>query len=193
MKRWSRRSSVSRSSFDSNNLPILFAARMRRFIQQGLLILAVTLLMAACAAPQKTMQTADQAVGQWMGRLSLQIQSEPAQSFSASFELRGQASAGELVLISPLGNTLGILRWSPSEALLDSGGGKVQRFSSVDELMMQSTGAALPVEALFSWLRGTQANVSGWSADLSRYDDGRITAKRVLPTPQADLRVVLDR
>lgn len=166
---------------------------MHRLILQRLLLLAVSLLMAACAAPQKTIQNSGLTADQWMGRLSLQIQSEPAQSFSASFELKGQPSAGELVLISPLGNTLGILRWSPGEALLDSGGGKIQRFSSVDELMMQSTGAALPVEALFSWLRGTHANVNGWSADLSRYDDGRITAKRVQPTPQADLRVVLDR
>ena len=88
---------------------------------------------------------------------------------------------------------LGVLRWAPGEALLDSGNGKVQRFASVDELMAQATGAAVPLGALFAWLRGENAAASGWSADLSRYQDGRISAKRSQPAPQADLRVVLDQ
>ena len=129
----------------------------------------------------------------WTGRISLQVQSEPAQSFSASFELKGRADRGELTLISPLGNVLGVLRWSPGEAVLDSGGGKVQRFASVDELMAQATGAAVPIDALFAWLRGDNAIASGWSADLSRHQEGRISAKRSQPAPQADLRVVLDQ
>ena len=129
----------------------------------------------------------------WTGRISLQVQSEPAQSFSASFELKGRAERGELTLISPLGNVLGVLRWSPGEAVLDSGGGKVQRFASVDELMAQATGAAVPIDALFAWLRGDNAAASGWSADLSRHQEGRISAKRSQPAPQADLRVVLDQ
>jgi outer membrane lipoprotein LolB len=128
-----------------------------------------------------------------MGRISLQIQSEPAQSFSASFELKGRAERGELTLISPLGNVLGILRWSPLEATLDSGSQQVQRFSSVDALMAQATGAAVPLSALFAWLQGDNANVSGWSADLSRHSEGRILAKRAQPAPQAELRVILDQ
>lgn len=128
-----------------------------------------------------------------MGRISLQIQSDPAQSFSASFELKGKAEQGELTLISPLGNVLGILRWSPLEATLDSGSQPVQRFSSVDALMAQATGAAVPLSALFAWLQGDNANVSGWSADLSRHGEGRISASRAQPAPQAELRVILDQ
>jgi outer membrane lipoprotein LolB len=129
----------------------------------------------------------------WSGRISLQVQSEPAQSFSASFELKGRPERGELSLISPLGSVLGVLRWSPGEAVLDSGNGKIQRFASVDELMAQATGAAVPLAALFAWLQGEPAGASGWSADLSRHKDGRISAKRSDPAPQADLRVVLDQ
>ena len=129
----------------------------------------------------------------WTGRISLQVQSEPPQSFSASFELKGRAERGELSLISPLGNVLGVLRWSHDEAVLDSGNGKVQRFASVDELMTQATGAAVPLDALFAWLQGDNAAASGWSADLSRQKEGRISAKRTEPAPQADLRVVLDQ
>jgi outer membrane lipoprotein LolB len=35
--------------------------------------------------------------------------------------------------------------------------------------------------------------VAGWNADLSRFSEGRIAARRVEPAPQADLRLVLDR
>ncbi len=121
------------------------------------------------------------------------MQSEPVQSFSASFELKGQPERGELTLLSPLGNVLGILRWSPGEALLDSGNQQIRYFSSIDELMEQATGAAVPLSALFAWLQGDNASVSGWSADLSRLGEGRISATRNQPRPQADLRVVLDQ
>ena len=161
------------------------------------LLLACTLttifLIAGCARDVTAKPSNDSKVGFWSGRISLQIQSEPAQSFHAGFELRGEAERGELTLISPLGNILGVLRWSPVEAVLDSGGQKMQRFDSVDALMAQATGAAVPMSALFAWLDGTNANVSGWSADLSRRAEGRITAKRSQPSPAADLRVVLDQ
>lgn len=121
------------------------------------------------------------------------MQSDPVQSFSASFELKGQPERGELTLLSPLGNVLGILRWSPDEALLDSGHQQIQHFSSIDELMERATGAAVPPSALFAWLQGINASVSGWSADLSRRGEGRISASRAQPRPQAELRVVLDQ
>jgi outer membrane lipoprotein LolB len=150
-------------------------------------------LITACAQLPRAATQQGMKSELWTGRISLQVQSEPAQSFSASFELRGQAERGELSLISPLGSVIGVLRWSPGEAILDSGNGKVQRFASVDELMAQATGAAVPMGALFAWLQGDNAAASGWSADLSRYQDGRISAKRIQPAPQADLRVVLDQ
>jgi outer membrane lipoprotein LolB len=54
----------------------------------------------------------------WSGRLSLSVRSEPAQSFSAGFELSGRPEAGELLLSTPLGTTLAQARWSPGQALL---------------------------------------------------------------------------
>jgi outer membrane lipoprotein LolB len=121
------------------------------------------------------------------------VQTDPVQSFSASFELKGQPERGELTLLSPLGGVIGILRWSPDEALFDSGNQKIQYFSSIDELMERATGAAVPPSALFAWLQGNNASVSGWSADLSRLGEGRISATRTQPRPQADLRVVLNQ
>lgn len=173
-------------------MPLFVRTRLAHlaFLCAGIL---APLLIAGCA--QTTGATGQNSLKKevWSGRISLQVQSEPTQSFSASFELKGQPERGELTLISPLGNVLGVLRWSPGEAVLDSGNGKVQRFASVDELMAQATGASVPVAALFAWLQGEPASASGWSADLSRHKEGRISAKRTQPAPQADLRVVLDQ
>jgi len=168
----------------------LFLAHHLRAAALGALLAAV-FLFAGCAQPVRTSTTGAEKT--WAGRISMQVQSEPAQSFSAGFELKGQAERGELALTSPLGNVLGILRWAPGEALLDSGNGSVQRFYSIDQLMVQATGAALPLPALFAWLAGDNATAAGWSVDLSRQSEGRLTAKRTQPLPVVDLRVALDR
>ena len=162
-------------------------------------VLYATLLIAGCAYKQgatgindakKEVQTGV-STALWAGRISLQLQSEPPQAFFAGFELKGQAEAGELTLISPLGSILGILRWSPTEAILEQGS-STKRFTSTDELLLQATGAAVPLPALFDWLAGVNTAAPGWAADLSQQANGRITAKRVAPAPQADLRIVLD-
>jgi outer membrane lipoprotein LolB len=127
----------------------------------------------------------------WSGRLSLQVQSEPAQSLSAAFELKGAADRGELRLSTPLGTTLLTARWSPTEALLEAEN-QIRRFPDIDTLLLQATGASVPVAALFEWLKGRQGEAEGWSADLSRHADGRIAARRTLPAPAAQLRIVLD-
>ena len=155
--------------------------------------LFVTILVAGCARPTSATALNSLRNELWTGRISLNVKSEPEQSFSAGFELKGQSERGELTLISPLGNVLGVLRWAPGKAELDSGNRNIQRFDSVDALMLQATGAAVPLTALFAWLQGDNATASGWSADLSRQGEGRINATRMQPLPQADLRVVLDR
>ena len=168
--------------------------------RRGAAILFATLFIAGCASntratdPKDTSLATEQA---WAGRISLQVQGTPdgvaPQSFSASFELSGQPERGALTLISPLGNVLGVLRWVPGEAVLDPGNGRLQRFTSVESFLAQNTGAAVPMTALFGWLQGDNTPVPGWTADLSRHNEGRIAARRDQPTPQADLRVVLDR
>lgn len=155
--------------------------------------LLATFLLAGCAGTRKIASQNDQKLEAWAGRISLQVASEPVQSFSASFELSGRPESGELTLFSPLGNVVGVLRWSPGLALLDRGKNDIQQFASIDDLMERTTGAAIPLAALFAWLQGTNATASGWSADLSRHAEGRVRARRTLPAPEADLRVVLER
>jgi outer membrane lipoprotein LolB len=151
------------------------------------------ILIAACARPPSTNQLNDLQTRAWTGRIGLQVASEPPQSFSGSFTLNGEPLRGDMTLFSPLGTVVGILRWSPGHAELDSGNGNVRQFDSVEDLTRSATGSVIPLEGLFAWLDGTPANVGGWTADLSRQADGRIIATRLQPAPQAELRVVLER
>ena len=130
--------------------------------------------------------------GFWTGRLALQVEDSASQSFSAGFELRGGAGQGELTLFNPLGGTLAVLAWRPGEAQLRHGT-DVRSFESIDALAAQATGTALPVTALFDWLRGVQTAVPGWEADLRQLAEGRLRARRLQPLPVADLRVAFDR
>jgi outer membrane lipoprotein LolB len=156
----------------------------------AVLLLSLSLLTACMHAPRTPAGSAQAAL--WSGRLSLQVHSEPVQSFSAGFELKGSPEKGELLLSSPLGNTLLAARWTPLEAVLEESG-KTRRFSHIDALIEQSTGAALPVAALFDWLHGKPGQQQGWNADLGQLPQGRISAQRSKPLPRADLRIVLDR
>jgi outer membrane lipoprotein LolB len=124
--------------------------------------------------------------------MSLQVQSDPPQAFSAAFELQGTPEQGELQLNSPLGTVLGLARWSPGQASMTSGN-QTREYSSVDALIESATGAALPLGAFFDWLGGKNTRLNGWVADLSRQPEGRILARRTLPQPETELRVVLDQ
>ncbi len=151
---------------------------------------AALLLAGGCA--QLAGERRPQPTGAWSGRMSLRIDSQPVQTFSALFELRGSPEAGELSLTSPIGSTLAQLHWAPGEALLKNGS-EVRRFDSVDALIEAATGAAIPVTALFAWLGGRNDPVPGWRADLGQVANGRLQATREAPSPTADLRIVFER
>lgn len=151
------------------------------------MLLAAALALTACALPPRAPQ--DPTQPSWNGRLALQVEGVQAQSFSASFELRGSPERGELSLFSPLGSIAAQLRWQPGAAVLQANG-QERHYASIEELSADATGTPLPLAALFEWLAGRAAEVPGWQADLSRVADGRITARRSQPTPPAELRVV---
>ena len=155
-------------------------------------MLATAVLLSGCASPPRAAGPVDTVAGPWSGRLALQVDGQASQSFSAGFELKGTAKSGELSLFSPLGGTLAVLAWTPGAAELRTNG-QSRQFESVDALVGHVTGAAIPVAALFDWLRGTETPVPGWRADLSMLAQGRISAKRLEPLPEADLRVLLER
>jgi outer membrane lipoprotein LolB len=124
--------------------------------------------------------------------MSVHVHSEPVQQFSASFELRGSPEAGELIFTSLLGITLAQLRWDVLGATLYTSGAS-QPFESFDALTQYIVGTSLPVGDLFEWLHGNAKATSGWQVDLTDFQAGRMSARRLLPEPAADLQLVLER
>ena len=112
-------------------------------------------------------------------------------SLFAGFELSGHDQAGELNLFTPMGNTVASLRWTPHTATLQSNG-ETRQFDSLDALVREATGTAIPISALFQWLHGQDSVVAGWQADLSQLAQGRLTARRTYPGPGAELRLILE-
>ena len=140
------------------------------------------------------------------GRLSVRIDGQPERSLSAGFELTGSAENGMLALSGPLGTTLAQARWHPGQALLASGGTETQ-FADLDSLAGAVLGEAMPMAALFDWLRGRAwAGAAatprpdgapgfvqlGWQIDLARWADGWVDASRSTP-PVVTVRVRLER
>jgi outer membrane lipoprotein LolB len=157
----------------------------------GLMGLVAVFFITACSSlrPPSTAAAPDKPV--FSGRISLQVDSEPVQTFAGGFELQGNESAGQLSLFTPLGGTVAVLRWQPGRAQLQNGS-DTQEYPSVQAMLQRTTGAAIPLPALFAWLRGQAFEAPGWQADVSRHSDGRISAQRTDPLPAARLRIVLE-
>ena len=134
----------------------------------------------------------------YSGRLSLVIEasagsSDQQQSFSGSFELRGNAKTGELDLLTPLGQIVMQMRWRPEIAVILRGTQR-QIFANADDLIQRATGASLSLSQLFDWLDGqtSAAQNSDWQVDLTNHANGRVVARRTSPTP-AVMRIALEQ
>jgi outer membrane lipoprotein LolB len=153
-------------------------------------------LVAGCAAPTRATDSERAETASWHGRLAVRVEADPprapSQSFSAGFELTGNALVGELTLYTPLGSTAASLAWSAQTAILHANG-DIRYFESLDSLIKQALGTDIPVIALFAWLAGDNQVAAGWHADLSQHANGKITARRAEPAPQAELRLVLEK
>jgi outer membrane lipoprotein LolB len=140
------------------------------------------------------------------GRLAVQIEAaagQPARSFSAEFDLRGDARSGQLRLTGPLGGTLADVRWEPGSAELTDAQGP-RRYATLDAMTQDLFGEALPLAAVIDWLRGrpwpgapSRAAGDGfeqleWRVGLARFADGVLEARRER-APSVSLRARLER
>jgi outer membrane lipoprotein LolB len=165
-------------------------------------VLAGAFVLAGCASAPPPMLSADALAG----RLSVLVAgdaAQPARSLAANFELRGDARRGALDLATPLGSILAQAGWADGQAWLLTPQGR-RDFGDVDALSRELLGEAVPVAAMFDWLRGRpwpsapstgrEAGFEqlGWQVDLSRFADAQVVAHRAA-APAVTVRAVLDR
>jgi outer membrane lipoprotein LolB len=106
-----------------------------------------------------------------------------------------------------LGTVLARASWSPGQVLLVTPQGSTP-YTDLPALTRDLLGEALPVAALFDWLRGrpwvgAQSSRShppdaigflqlGWQVTLDRFDEGVVVARRAEP-PAVTVRARMDR
>lgn len=176
----------------------------RRLALAGVLATVLSCL-SAC---QSLAPSTPMAGAQFAGRLGVKVDGDEQRSFSAAFELRGDANRGWMALSSPLGSQIGRAEWAPRQSvrLLSSDG--LRQYDSLDAMAEDLMGQALPIAALFDWLDGRPWAAAahsplsdgsragfrqlGWDVQLERQQDGLIVAVRELPLPRVTVRAKLD-
>lgn len=157
------------------------------------------LFIAGCAVTTRARGQNDQIISVWHGRLAVRVAADPAaqpqpapeQSFSAAFDLQGNAQQGSLIFFTPFGSTAAAIRWTPDLATLQANG-ESREFNGLSQLIEHLLGTEVPVPALFAWLEGQALASDGWQVDLSQRTHGKIVAHRQTPAPTAELRVMLE-
>jgi outer membrane lipoprotein LolB len=149
------------------------------------------------------------APGAISGRLSVHVDAAPgreARTLAAAFDLEGDAESGSLSLATPLGTRIAQARWSPQKIALVTSEGE-STYADTDDLTRQLVGEALPLAALFDWLRGRPwpgaastalpsaqgAGFSqlGWQVVPAGADGAAIVARRDAP-PAITVRAMID-
>lgn len=188
--------------------------RRRQFHLGALAVLGATALAGCNSVPRAS--GADAAAlaqaPRLTGKFGLIVPAGPGgqprgQNVNASFELLGDPRRGQLEMSTPMGSLVARVSWQPGSAWVKTPDGD-RAYDDIDALTQELLGEALPVQALFDWLRGrpwpqapsraadgTGFQQLGWQVDLRRFGDQLISAQRLNPNgsePLATLRLKLD-
>ena len=142
----------------------------------------------------------------WVLTPALSVGGSSPRSAQFQFELWGDSLAGQLDVLSPLGQVLARATWKPGQAVLTAPGRETLTAASLDDLSEAALGEAMPLQALVDWLKGQAWPLApmrleaqgfsqlGWHIDTRRAPQGRVLAQRPVTATQAGLRVsvVLD-
>jgi outer membrane lipoprotein LolB len=170
---------------------------VKRPVTAAFCCLFAIVFIAGCASSKKAIESNYLNQSSWHGRLALRVQAQPnsgqtqGQAFSAEFDLQGNAQQGDLLFYTPLGSTAAAIHWMPGQAVLRANG-EAREFDNLDLLINELLGTEVPVAALFSWLAGQNQDADGWQVDLSAKGQGKISARRLLPVPAAELILLLE-
>ncbi len=165
------------------------------------LLASATLALSGCANLVPQQSPPDLA-----GRLAVRVDASPQtppKSFSADFDLRGNADRGTLRLTGPLGATLAEVRWQPGSAEI-AGSQGARAYDTLDDMAQDLFGEPLPLVALIDWLRGRPWSGApsvkrpdgfdqlGWRVDLGGFAEGLLQATRER-APAVSVRALLEK
>jgi outer membrane lipoprotein LolB len=140
-----------------NNVEILSA---KLFLTA--LCLFAAWILSACSSvrtPQDLASHPNPGAPSWTGRIALTVEREPKQSFVADFDLQGSAQAGEMQFYTRLGTTLAQARWTQGGAQLILPEKSPYSFDSLEALTQKLLGTVLPLNMVFAWVSGQDAQV----------------------------------
>lgn len=186
-------------------------------------VVSALLALHACASwqpPRETWATqqasstdAPPVIKRWSGHLSLRLdawQDLAADGGSFLFDLQGpvlndQLQAGQLDISTPLGTQMASIRWTSDSAVMHTPDGP-QIFDSLNVLLQQTLGEALPISALTHWLDGhadpalpavpasmnaTIFEQAGWRIDATQLSQGLLRATRTASPDVRGARLVI--
>ena len=178
------------------------------------LALALTSVLAACAAPQRIAGVGPAFERQ--GRFAVNLQPAGAAPYAAQggFSWRDDGQALRLDLVSPLGSILARILVEPGHAVLERADGSRESAATPDALLALVWGHPMPVSGLRAWMCGQAApglvvdarhddddrlialRQDGWDVRLSDYDDqgpGRVRLSRLDDQGQWRLQLIINR
>jgi outer membrane biogenesis lipoprotein LolB len=167
-------------------------------------ILAVIIFLSGCAqtrmpAPDRTADLISE--GQWSGRFALKVerlvivetQSLQQDSAQGGFSLQSSSQGASLELISPLGQTIAIVRSTPTLATLTLADGKQFEAANAQDLLERQLGWRLPIDRLpraFAALKSDTIATSD-KAEVISQALGRDWAAQITELEGARSRLVL--
>jgi len=169
-------------------IPIFSRVARRRLLHSAVLPIALPLLLAGCAAlaPPAT-PTAPPAAAQQArpyhdaielgGRLSVRYQQNGREeAVHGSFTWAQTPERTNVVLLSPLGQTIAAIDVTPVTATLSQANQPPRTADDVDALAQQALGWPLPVAGLRNWLQGFVTGADGRRQAVPAADDSSLAS-----------------
>jgi outer membrane lipoprotein LolB len=172
-------------------------------------LLVAMLSLASCAVDRSTRQTkVIDGQQSWSGKINITLETTPTQSFTADFDLFGNAQSGEIQLYSSMGTTLALAKWDENGGELTLNNKTSQHFDSLQEMTTKLTGVGFPLQSVFSWLKGNELTPPlGWelivdskhlgaegkkAPKLQTTSTEHLNMQRLSPTPRAQLHLWIE-
>ncbi len=108
------------------------------------------------------------------GKINIQYQqNEKTETITGNFEWQQNDTELTIVLTSPLGQTIAVIRENAQGASLEQGKHEMRYAANVEQLLTESLGWSLPIAGMRDWLQGFDRNQQGQRFAVPTRDNQR--------------------